>query len=1046
MYLKRIEAIGFKSFATKTVINFDKGLTAIVGPNGSGKSNVSDSIRFVLGEQSVKSLRGGKMEDIIFAGTDTKKALNMAEVTIVLDNEQRDLPLDYSEISITRRVYRSGGGEYLINGEKVRLRDVTDLIMDSGIGHDSLSMISQDHVKQVVEGKSEDRRLILEESAGILKYKTRKKEAVRKLGYTNENLQRVKDIIGELELQIEPLRIQAKDAKEYLEVKEKLSDLEVRLLAHDIKVDNDQLTELKKENEELTVKQLALTKQINEGEETQGQRNDTHTQYTNDIQDWQFDLTSHAENVQKMRGEADVIRERLSNAGNNEAQLTGRKLELEEHLLRLQQEAKTAQTTAQDASRALYEKQQGDKEAYRQTHIVPLEEELKKTQETYRTLETELDALERERATLNDQNQHTTYQLSSAKSQLDFLQNAKEDFAGFTEGAKQVLRAKKSGRLQGIAGAVAELVTVPTEVETAMDVLLGPIASQIVTESDEFAKAGIQFLKENRFGRATFLPMNVIKSRRLHTDLLNKARQMNGFVSLASDALTFDETYRNIIENLVGSVVIAKDLNSANQMARAAGHRFRIVTLEGDVINPGGSMTGGAMNRKNNSSVLKQNQAITKQKELIVRLEEAMLDFEVKKQVVQTKIDLHQEDILAAKVARDNLQTKLNEANEQSLRTTYELRVEVATLEANLQNQMNEVRRLNDECERVESEIETVEETLENSDETRAALQKTLQQLEIDIEHSDQAKDAITEKIRDRRALLAQLTEELKTIDLSLREARRLAGDVNTQLNTLSGSIGKMDTKIDLAIEKLEIDYEMTFDYACLHYPLRADVAGARTEVQSLNRQLNRFGSVNIGAIDEYERVKERYDFLTNESEDLAEAANNLQASIDEMDTEMVIKFKETFDQVRVHYIETFQQLFGGGEADLVLSDPHDLLNTGVEIIARPPGTKLLTSNLLSGGQKALTSIAMLFAILKVRTIPFCILDEVEAALDEANVGRYATYLKQFSDQTQFIVITHRRGTMEESDVLYGVTMQERGITTMVSVNMASVDEYTDES
>lgn len=1045
MYLKRIEAVGFKSFATKTVINFDKGLTAIVGPNGSGKSNVSDSIRFVLGEQSVKSLRGGKMEDIIFAGTDHKKALNMAEVTIVLDNENRDLPLDYSEISITRRVYRSGGGEYLLNGEKVRLKDVTDLIMDSGIGHDSLSMISQDHVKQVVEGKPEDRRLILEESAGILKYKTRKKEAVRKLGFTNDNLQRVKDIVGELENQIEPLRIQAKDAQKYLEVKEKLSDLEIRLLAHDIKVDNDQLIALRKENEDLTIKQLEYTKQVTDGEAKQAERNDLHGQHTDEIQDLQFDLTNHTENVQKKRGEADVILERLSNAGNNEAQLNGRKLELENHLSRLQDEVKAVETAAGDTVQLLNKKKQGDKEAYRVKHIVPLEKELGEAKSNYSELELELDSLTKELTNVNNQNQHATYQLSSAKSQLGFLQDAKEDFAGFTEGAKQILRAKKSGKLQGIEGAVAELVVVPSEVETAMDVLLGPIASQIVTENDGCAKRGIQFLKENRFGRATFLPMNVIKSRKLHADLLNKVCHMVGFVALASDALAFDEKYRAVIENIIGNVVIAKHLDSANQMARAAGHRFRIVTLDGDVINPGGSMTGGAMKRKNSSSVLKQNQAITKQKELVIRLEESILDLEVKKQDLQTKINLHQEDVLDAKIAIDEIQNKINEANEQSLRQSYELKVEVATLEANLQNQMNDVRRLNVECEKTCSEIDMIRKTLENSDDSQAQLQKTLEQLEIDIETSDQKKKAIIEKIRSTRALLVKLTEELKTIDMEIREARRLGADVNAQINTLSGSIGKMDFKIDLAIEKLETHYEMTFDYACLHYPLRADVFGAREEVQRLNHQLNRFGTVNIGAIDEFERVKERYDFLMRESLDLTESANNLQASIDEMDTEMVTKFKETFDQVRTHYIETFKQLFGGGEADLILSDPYDLLNTGVEIIARPPGTKLSTSNLLSGGQKALTSIAMLLAILKVRTIPFCILDEVEAALDEANVERYAKYLKHFSDQTQFIVITHRRGTMEESDILYGVTMQERGITTMVSVKMDNISDYTHE-
>ena len=1044
MYLKRIEAIGFKSFASKTVINFDKGLTAIVGPNGSGKSNVSDAIRFVLGEQSVKSLRGGKMEDIIFAGTDDKKALNMAEVTIVLDNEARDLPLDFSEVSITRRVYRAGGGEYLINGEKVRLKDVTDLIIDSGIGHDSLSMISQDQVKQVIEGKPEDRRLVLEESAGILKYKTRKKEAVRKLGYTNENLQRVKDIIGELENQIEPLRVQAKEAKEYLEVKEKLSDLEIRLLAHDIKVDNGKLSELKRENEDLTIKMLALTKQTEADELKQTRLTDEHNDLTHQIQDLQFELTNHAEIVQKKRGEADLIKERIANAGINKAQLIGRKQELEGTLAKLQEDVTVAEVAAQDASRTLYAKQQDDKEAYRIKYIAPLEEELCKARSAYNGLEQELNMLEKELATINDQTQHGTYQLSSAKSQLGFLVDAKEDFVGFSEGAKQVLRAKKLGALSGIEGAVAELVTVPSEYEVAFDVILGPIVSQIVTENDGHARRAIGYLKENRYGRATFLPMNIMKSRRLAPDLLAKAEASAGFIALASDALTFDSKYTQIVENLVGNVVIAKDLEMANRLAKTVGHRFRIVTLDGDVINPGGAMTGGAMNRKNSSSVLKQNGQITKQKELVSKLEETILDLEVKKQGFQQKIELLQDDVEDARDVVNDFQAKLTKANENRLRSSYELRVEIATLEANLQNGMNEVRRLNSECERVETELETVVETLENSDTTEVEFQEALTHLEKEIEHTDADKENITAEIREGRAKLVRLTEELKALELETREARRVSSDVNMSLNKLSGDIGKLDVKIDMAIEKLEHEYEMTFDYAQLHYPLRADVTGARAEVQTLNRKLSRFGTVNIGAIDEYERVRERYNFLESESSDLMAAADHLQASIHEMDGEMVTKFKETFDLVRIHYIETFTELFGGGQADLILTDPDDLLHTGVEIIARPPGTKLGVSTLLSGGQKALTSIAMLFAILKVRTIPFCTLDEVEAALDEANVARYAKYLRHFSDQTQFIVITHRRGTMEEADILYGVTMQERGVTTMVSVKMEAIGDYLD--
>jgi len=1044
MYLKRIEAIGFKSFATKTVISFDKGLTAIVGPNGSGKSNVSDSIRFVLGEQSVKSLRGGKMEDIIFAGTDHKKALNIAEVTIVLDNQARKLPLDFSEVSITRRVYRSGGGEYLINGEKTRLKDVTDLIMDSGIGHDSLSMISQDQVKQVIEGKPEERRLILEESAGILKYKNRKKEAVRKLEHTNENLRRVSDITAELENQIGPLQSQAKQAREYQAIKTELADLEIRVLAYDIKIDADNLTQLKKENADLTVEMLELTKQTQAGDIEQTELTKAHNDLTHLVQDLQFELTNHAENVQKKRGEAELIKERIANAASNQSQLAGRQAELKSNLTTLQAQLEATKTKSQEASIALYAKKQADKKTYHANHIAPLEEQLHQANKNYHQASQTLASAQAKLASINDESQQTTYQLATAKSQLGFLLDAKRDFAGFSEGAKQVLRACQAGKLTGIEGAMAALVSVPSAYETAFDVILGPIAHQIVTQNDSFARAAIKYLKENRYGRATFLPMNIIKTRRLAPNLLNKAKSVEGFIALASDALTFDLKYTQIIENLVGRVVIASDLTVANQMAKITAHQFRIVTLDGDVINPGGSMTGGRV-VQNSSSVLKQNQQITKQQALITTLEATVLDLEANKQQLQPKIANWQAKEQEANQLVQELKQQLTQANEASLKTSYELKIEVATLEANLQSQMNEVNRLNFETERVQNEITAMDQTFVTGDETQLQLQAALTKIETEIVQSDDEKTNITTTIRDHRTQLVAVTAKLKELENQTREARRMINEVNGALNQLSGAIGKLDVKIEIAISKLEGEHEMTFDHAVQNFPLNQDVARAKSELQTLNQQLSRFGTVNLGAIEEYERVKERYDFLMSESDDLKLAANNIQASINEMDVEMVTKFKATFDLVRTHYIATFIELFGGGQADLTLTQPSDLLNTGVEIIARPPGTKLGTSTLLSGGQKALTSIAMLFAILKVRTIPFCILDEVEAALDEANVARYAKYLKHFSDQTQFIVITHRRGTMEEADILYGVTMQERGVTSMVSVRMDAVDNYLDQ-
>jgi len=1044
MHLKRIEAIGFKSFATKTIINFDKGLTAIVGPNGSGKSNVSDSIRFVLGEQSVKSLRGGKMEDVIFAGTDDKRPLNMAEVTIVLDNESKELPLDYNEISITRRIFRSGGGEYLINGEKARLKDVTDLIMDSGIGHDSLSMISQDQVKQVIEGKPEDRRLILEESAGILKYKTRKKEAVRKLGYTNENLRRAKDIIGELENQIEPLRVQAKEAREYLDLKEKLSDQEIRLLAHDIKIDNDALNSLKKENEILTGEILKLSNLQNEDESRHERLTESHQEITHFIQDLQFELTNIAEMTQKKRGESDVIRERMNNANINKATLEARVEQLTKNIKNLENELENAKDLAQSSDNEIEQKKIYDQEAFKIKFIKPLEAKLETQNLIYRQKEDDVLTHKQKISQTIEDAQRLHFRHEGVKNQLQFLIDAKEDFVGFSEGTKQILRAKKAQKLSGIEGAIAELVTIDPKFETAFEVILGPLASQIITQNEHAAKHAINYLKKHKQGRATFLPLTNMKSRLIPVDIISKLKTLDGFITIASDALTYDPLYKNVIENLVGHIIIAKNLDDANSIARNMGHRYRIVTLSGDVINPGGSMTGGAINQKFTSAVLKQNQQIVYHQELLLKLEDKLLNFEESKQNLEHELHQFEETLLNQENVLQEIKNQISKLSEDQLRLSYEVKVELATLVARRDSQLENVKRINLQYNDHIAELKRIKHDLANSDDHKLTLLETLEKNEIEIKQSEDHKNEITLTIRQNREKLVTLTEDIKILELETRENRRMWSELNSELNKFSGEMGKLDVKIDLAIAKLEQEYEMTFDYATEHYPLRADVAGARAEVLSYQKQLSRYKNVNIGALDEYDRVKERYDFLERESSDLTLAADNLQASINEMDAEMVVKFKETFDLVRVHYIETFKELFGGGQADLILTDPTDLLNTGVDIIARPPGTKLGTSTLLSGGQKALTSIAMLFGILKIRAIPFCILDEVEAALDEANVNRYASYLKKFSDQTQFIIITHRRGTMEAADILYGVTMQERGITSMISVKMDGIESYVE--
>ena len=1189
MYLKRIEAFGFKSFAKKTVLSFEKGVTAIVGPNGSGKSNVSDSIRFVLGEQSVRNLRGAKMDDVIFSGTDGRKALNYAEVTIVLDNSAGELPLEFSEVSVTRRVFRDGGSEYQINGEKVRLRDVADLIMDTGIGHDSLSMISQDHVKKVVDGKPEDRRYILEEAAGILKYKVRKKEATRKLDSTTENLNRVKDIINELEVQVEPLREQSSEAKKYLEVREELANIEVSMLAHDIKGGTDRLGALKSERLDLEVRQMGESKKIDEAELAQIDIDGQLNQKNSDIEAGQEELVAKSELIQQLIGRTDVLKERLKNESSNIGELEAREDQLgkEIHmvtsrLIEAGESAQAAQADLEAKKSAMTERQteiadldgnmqerlsteqahyfeltldlNDTKNRYVQneeqlgnlgsqnTHVSGRLKDLKAAKgaldEAWKDLESKevglkekLQALRadfaRQKKTVDEKgervrneeanNQQAKYQLDSTKSRLQWLLDAQSDFSGFTEGAKQILRAGKQGQVSGVLGAVAELVTISDDVQVAMDVVLGPVSNQIVTVDDTSAKKAIAHLKSQRAGRATFLPLNVIKGRKIPTEVVNAVVGMDGFVGVASELVKFDNQYRNIFENLLGNVVVAKDIDVANVIAAKLNRRFRVVTLAGDVINPGGSMTGGQVRRTGNT-VLKQRKDIENQQNLVAKLGTEIADFANKQseldaqfEVELTKLErletegtslneelatLHEEKLrlgfqkeastreleqatsessrhetlesdlitinnnLAEKRVTLESQISVSQAkitdleeklhSSEFLKSELEteltsLKIEVATLEAKFTLQSENVERLETEAKKIGADLETIQARIKSIGTDSSENDDLIASLNEQIESEHKAREALTESIATKRAEVANLSAKAKEINLSLQESRKFYSKLGYEMNAIDVESGKLDVSIDLNISKLETEYEMTVTHALEHYPMTGDVGIMRQKISNLTARLSQFGEVNLGAIAEFERVSERYNFLTTEREDLLKASDDLQNSISEMDGEMTLKFKETFDLVRTNYIEIFRQLYNGGTADLMLTDPDDLLNTGIEIIARPPGTKLRTSNLLSGGQKALTSIALLFAVLKVRTVPFCILDEVEAALDEANVARYASYLKKFSDDTQFIVITHRRGTMEKADTLYGVTMQERGVTTLVSVRMDDVEKYLDE-
>ena len=1189
MYLKRIETIGFKSFADKTVVEFEQGVTAVVGPNGSGKSNISDAIRWVLGEQSAKSLRGGKMEDIIFAGTSTRKPLNFAEVTLVLDNSCGSLPIDYEEVSITRRVYRTGDSEYLINKQKVRLKDVVDLIMDTGIGHDSLSIISQDKVKAIVEARVEDRRVIIEEAAGVLKYKMRKKEATRKLESTSDNLSRVQDIIFELEDQVEPLRKQSEQAEKYMVLKQECSDSEISVLAYDIKTLNDQMERSKKERKDVEFEHVSINVKIANDERRRDTLKQNQQAQERQLEQLQADLVETSEWIQKLQGQRDVLKERHKNASSNKEELAEQQAQLESRLETSQVELKTAEE-AMTKTKTLLETKQSQlqkvseeyqhleenlkiqldttRDAYFEdvnrlasvkNQYIAINQQIKRTETTLERINEDeekalldRDALVQEQETFKAQygkfetslkekrdlyqqlykehqqrlkqaemetnrHRHLTHQLDKMNNRLQWLEDAQKDFSGFNEGVKKILKAREQGQVSGIEGAVAELVTVPKELELAMDVVLGPVMQQIVTTNDDSAKKAIDFLKKHHAGRATFLPLNVIKSRLLPMDVQNRIQGNQDVVGVASQLVGYDQRYRQIVENILGNIIVTKDLNVAKNLAKQLNYRYRIVTLEGDVINAGGAMTGGAVKRQG-SSLLRQKNEIEDCQRQIQQLTDELEQSKVLQEEWAQTVKQSEKELQKVQLAGERLKEKMSEVNQQKLAFEYReksqnereqlLRIERREHEAELKqlveknNQLAEDRLvLEQRIEEAKATIETLEEQLEQQEELKSQLLQQMTELKVDvakletalhnecatferlkgeteqvrtrlkelldkIAESEQAllgnddevvqleanlaekkekREGIIEQIQDQRVTLTKVSQELETLEREVRESHKVQQKMAESLNQLDVSIGKVDVEMDIMIKKLEEEYQMTFDHANENYPLKGSIEEIKSRIRSIKGQIAALGEINVGAIQEYQRVKERYDFLTTQRDDLIEAKATLEETINEMDQEMTVKFKETFDLVREQYMEIFKKLFGGGSADLVLTDPHDLLHTGVEIIAQPPGTKLKTSNLLSGGQKALTSIALLFAILKVRTVPFCVLDEVEAALDEANVARYANYLKAFSNETQFIVITHRKGTMEKADVLYGVTMQERGVTKLVSVRMDNVSDYMDD-
>lgn len=1183
MFLKRLDTVGFKSFAERVSVEFVPGVTAVVGPNGSGKSNITDAIRWVLGEQSARSLRGSKMEDIIFAGSDTRKPLNFAEVTLVLDNEDHTLPIDYQEVSVTRRVYRSGESEFLINQQPCRLKDIIDLFMDSGLGKEAFSIISQGKVEEILSSKPEDRRSIFEEAAGVLKYKQRKKKAEFKLSETQENLYRIQDIIYEIEGQLEPLREQSEVAKKYLEKKEKLKKHEVSLLATEIELLHEKWQELLKDMEKK--KEVALQKQtfIHQEEAQIEQEKSEINELEKTAEQLQQAMLSIIQELENLEGRGRLLQERMKHYEENKDKLVqdGEKAtekyeqmsivfqeeeKLLEQLLHKRNETKkeiealeSKVGISQETIENQIEELKSDyiellnEQAAKRNSLDSIDKSMKQIQWKRERMQERFQELLEQRENINKEKDRITKQwneiskkrnnledqvvknktailkdkksyqedeqklnqgyqlLHKLRSKKEMLEEMKEDFSGFFHGVKAVLKAREQGQLQGIHGAIAEKVDIPNDYIVAIETALGGQAQHIIVENEQKAREAISWLKRTNNGRATFLPLSTIQGKNIPDHVYHMAQNSSGFIGVASDLVTYDKQYDSIIKSLLGTTFIAKNLKDANDIANKTNRRYRVVTLDGDVVNPGGSMTGGAQKKSNHSLFTREKElaqvskklqefekkTITFEKELkekfhsiqqrekeLDQMEQSLLTYKSEEQSLQASLreieikesnvndhltlydqdeeqfqreekELKEEKAAAqqrlqelekqAEATQQKIEELSNEFSNQKINREKlqdelnQLHIQLAEHESNVKNQKEKVSNLSNQLKELlqeKTEIETELAQLEDLKEN-GQTQEELEGLVQEKHHEKVETERKLQQVKEERSMRSQLIADKER---ELKEHQRMLFKMNKEIQDEEVQANRLDVELENRLHQLQEDYTLTFEKAMATFGRTENIEEAKLIVKEIKREIERLGTVNLGAIEEYDRIKERYEFLTKQQDDLLQAKDTLHSVINEMDEEMVSRFESTFVQIQQEFSLVFKELFGGGRAELKLTDPKNMLETGVDIVAQPPGKKLQNLSLLSGGERALTAIALLFSILRVRPVPFCVLDEVEAALDDANVSRYAKYLNFFSSQTQFIVITHRKGTMEEADVLYGVTMQESGVSKLVSVKLEETE------
>ena len=1182
MLLKSLELHGFKTFPDRIKLSFDKGITSIVGPNGSGKSNISDAIRWVLGEQSAKTLRCSKMEDVVFNGTDKRKKTGYAEVTLSIDNKDRILPFDGDEVAVTRRYYRSGESEYMINKATVRLRDIHELFMDTGLGRDGYSMIGQGKIDSIVASKSEERREIFEEASGISRYRYRKTEAERKLKSTEENLVRLRDIVGELEDRVGPLKKQSEKAQKFLVLSEEKKGLEIALWLNtldnsaniikeqDDKIDiqraqyenaEQELANISSETEsiylkngEITSKIDTIRRNISQFESEVSNNNALISVANNDIEhnketitrleteieqldnsftEIESQIKEKKENVEKLKLNIEEKQKEYNEVSENlntisvDASRSGDEIqELNSKLAELSQKsanAKVVLLTSDSSINELNERIESlnsslsEKESNLETTSKMLEDykvQGKDSAEKVERLSNSIKGLELKISNLKARNENSkgeidrlTLDSNEKLRRANILEDLEKNLEGFAHSVKTVMNLSRHGKIGGIHGPVSRLIKVPTDYAVAIETALGGAMQNIVTGNEEDAKRAIRTLKENKGGRATFLPIATIKPRYLNENGIDSCF---GFVGVASDLCDCKDEYKGILQNLLGKIVIAEDLNSAVSIAKKYSYRFKVVTLDGQVVNAGGSLTGGSLNKR--TGLLSRASEIEKYRKEAKALADKADELKEQYSNSQQEFAKYEADILGT---RGDLSTEQQELIR--LRTEYKAcqneydslvssidftKNEIVECENKISNLQKDKETADKEFSAFEEEIANIEKTTSNLTgnrlaltEKREQLSEKLQNIRLEIVTFEKDKEALISEIRtseynsqhqterkeNLRNQIVSVNSNIDIINKKIESYTNISNNYQDKIAEFNNAIEKLngdkekfekksvelrqkekdlnstrevsgrelarleERKINLQkqyddiIAKLWDEYELTKRQAEEISIEIENVSTARKRLNEIKSSIRGLGSVNVSAIEEYKEVSERYEFLGAQVSDVEKSKNEIERLINDLTKQMKDAFIENFHEINKHFGQTFKELFGGGTASLELANPDDILNSGIDIIAHPPGKIVVHLEALSGGEKALVAIALYFSIMKVRPAPFCVMDEIEAALDDVNVDRFAQYMRRMTDRTQFITITHRRGTMEESDVLYGVTMQDEGISKLLELRASEV-------